>query len=124
MNLVKDIGERIADLRRARGMSQDELAELATLSRISIARYESGKIEPGAKALGRIADALEVSSDVLLGRSEEQNIQRNEPQTIEARIVSGGIDKLPKEQREQAIDIMKAVFKQYSEYFTRKDETK
>ena len=105
-------------------MSQDELAELATLSRISIARYESGKIEPGAKALGRIADALEVSSDVLLGRSEEQNIQRNEPQTIEARIVSGGIDKLPKEQREQAIDIMKAVFKQYSEYFTRKDETK
>ena len=122
--MVKDIGERIADLRRARGMSQDELAELATLSRISIARYESGKIEPGAKALGRIADALEVSSDVLLGRAESSGAPPAEPQTIEARIVSGGIDRLPKEQREQAIDIMKAVFKEYAAYFTRKDETK
>ena len=124
MNLVKDIGERIADLRRARGMSQDELAELATLSRISIARYESGKIEPGAKALGRIADALEVSSDALLGRAEQPETPSNEPQTVEARIVSGAIDKLPKEQRERAVEVMKAVFKEYSTYFTRKDEAK
>lgn len=69
--MVKDIGQRIADFRRVRGLSQEELAELATLSRISIARYEAGKIEPGAQALGRIADALEVTTDELLGRSEQ-----------------------------------------------------
>ena len=66
--MVKDIGNRIAEIRRERGLSQDELAELSRLSRISIARYETGKIEPGAKALGRIAEALDISSDVLLGR--------------------------------------------------------
>ena len=123
--MVKDIGNRIAELRRERGLNQDELAELATLSRISIARYETGKIEPGAKALGRIADALEVSTDVLLGRSDEPPdfVPKNEaPQTEEARIISGGIDKLPKEQREQALAVMRAVFAQYADYFTERTE--
>ena len=112
-NLVKDIGNRIAELRRERGLNQDELAELATLSRISIARYETGKIEPGAKALGRIADALEVSTDVLLGRNEEQTdlLQTSEkPKTPEARIVSGGMDSLPKEQREMIVNMLCAMF--------------
>ena len=119
--LVKDIGERIAEIRRARGLNQDELAELATLSRISIARYETGKIEPGAKALGRIADALEVSTDVLLGRIEEtfeKATEKIEPLTPEARIVSGGMDKLPKEQREQILAVVRAMFQNQPDLFT------
>lgn len=75
--MVKDIGNRIAEIRRQRGLNQDELAELSTISRISIARYETGKFEPGAKALARIADALEVSTDVLLGRTEEAESERD-----------------------------------------------
>lgn len=76
--MVKDIGQRIAEFRRMRGLNQDELAELATLSRISVARYETGKIEPGAQALGRIADALEVTTDELLGRTEAQEQPEND----------------------------------------------
>lgn len=108
--MVKDIGNRIAEFRRARGLNQDELAELAMLSRISIARYETGKIEPGAKALGRIAEALEISTDVLLGRIEEDPGKKTEPQTIEARTVSAGMDKLPKEQREMILNMVRAMF--------------
>lgn len=123
--MVKDIGNRIAEIRRQRGLNQDELAELSTLSRISIARYETGKIEPGAKALGRIADALEISTDVLLGRVEETFEKAKEkiaPQTPEARIISGGVDKLPKEQREQALAVMRAMFAQYADYFKERTE--
>ena len=120
--MVKDIGNRIAEIRRQRGLNQDELAELSTLSRISIARYETGKYEPGAKALGRIADALEVSTDVLLGRSEDAEIEESEkPKTQEARVVSGAIDKMPKEQREQAENILRAVFSQYFTDESRKE---
>ena len=108
--MIKDIGDRIADIRREKGLNQDELAELSTLSRISIARYESGRVEPGAKALSRIADALEVSTDVLLGRSEEPQEQTEQPLTIEARTVSAGMDKLPKEQRELILNMVKAMF--------------
>lgn len=84
--MVKDIGNRIAEIRRDRGLSQDELAELATLSRISIARYETGKIEPGAQALGRIAEALEVPTDVLLGRFEEEKKEITENDMIRERM--------------------------------------
>lgn len=112
-----DTGGKIRDLRKERGLNQDQLAELANLNRVTIAKYESGRVEPGAQALARIADALEVSTDVLLGRSEEIVVPVERPQTVEAQIISGGIDKLPKEQREQAVNIMKAVFAQYASYF-------
>ena len=64
-----DTAEAIKDLRAKRSMSQEELAELASLNRVTIAKYEAGQVEPGAKALSRIADALEVSVDEILGRS-------------------------------------------------------
>lgn len=64
-----DAGEQIKEIRKLRGMSQDQLAELASLNRVTIAKYESGRVEPGAQSLSRIADALDVSVDDLLGRS-------------------------------------------------------
>ena len=67
-----ETGERIRNFRKNRGLSQDELAELASLNRVTVAKYESGKVEPGAQSLGRIADALDVSVDKLLGRSEPE----------------------------------------------------
>ena len=67
-----DVGENIRDIRKLRGLNQDQLAEMACLNRVTIAKYESGKVEPGAKALGRIADALEVTVDVLLGREQQE----------------------------------------------------
>jgi len=63
-----DIGDRIREIRKSRNLNQDQLAELAILNRVTVAKYEAGKVEPGAKALSRIADALEVSADELLGR--------------------------------------------------------
>lgn len=66
-----DIGKRIATIRRERGLSQDQLAELALLHRVTLAKYESGGVEPGALALSRIADALNVSTDELLCRTEK-----------------------------------------------------
>ena len=66
-----DIGKRIAQIRRDRGYNQEQLAEMALLSRITLARYETGAIEPGALALSRIADALGTSTDELLCRTEK-----------------------------------------------------
>lgn len=67
-----DVGERIREFRKQAGLNQDQLAELSSLNRVTVAKYESGKVEPGAKALSRIADALEVSVDILLGRSTDE----------------------------------------------------
>lgn len=66
-----EIGKRIAQLRRERGISQEELSELALLHRVTVAKYETGQVEPGASALSRIADALNVSTDEILCRVEK-----------------------------------------------------
>ena len=107
---IINTGERIRALRKERGLNQDQLAELASLNRVTVAKYESGRVEPGAQALARIADALDVSVDILLGRSEEHPEATRRPITDEAKIVSGGMDKLPKEQREQILNVLRAMF--------------
>lgn len=48
---MRTIGEQIQAIRKARGYNQDQLAELASLNRVTVAKYESGKIEPGAQSL-------------------------------------------------------------------------
>ena len=76
--LLYDVGERIRNRRKILNMSQDQLAELASLNRVTVAKYESGKVEPGAQALSRIADALETSVDALLGRIEPNNVEESD----------------------------------------------
>ena len=43
-------------------------------------------------------------------------------QTSEARILARGVDKLPKAQREQALNVVKAMFAEYADYFERGSE--
>lgn len=66
-----DVGRRIAEIRRERGFNQEELAEMVGVHRVTLAKYETGSIEPGAMILSRIADALDVSTDELLCRTEK-----------------------------------------------------
>lgn len=67
------IGERIKQLREARGWTQDDLAEAAGMNRVTIAKYEIGTIEPKSKSLAKVAAALEISTDVLVsGKPAEE----------------------------------------------------
>ena len=52
------IGQRIAELRRERGMTQDMLAELTGIRRPHISRIEMGKYSVGLDTLEAIAKAL------------------------------------------------------------------
>ena len=118
-----DVGEKIRLARVNMRLTQEELAELARLNRVTVAKYEAGKVEPGAQALSRIADALEVTVDELLGRSDEpQQPRQATPHTAEARILAAGIDKMPEKDRKRALEIMNLMFDQYSNYFEGKDD--
>ena len=118
-----DTGGKIKALRVAANLSQEQLAELSSLNRVTIAKYEAGRVEPGAQALSRIADALEVSTDALLGKDAAAPEKAERPRTVEARIVSGGMDKLPKEQREQVLAVVRAMFSNHPELFDSGSET-
>lgn len=66
-----NVGKRISDLRKERGYSQEQLAELTDIHRVLIGKYETGKNEPSIQSLSRIADALNVSTDELLCRTDK-----------------------------------------------------
>lgn len=61
--------ERIAALRKARGMTQSELGDLVGVTTRSIQNYESGRI-PRAACILRIANALEVDPEYFYSDDE------------------------------------------------------
>ncbi|MTT54194.1 helix-turn-helix domain-containing protein [Alcanivorax sp. VBW004] len=59
-DLRKQVGERINALRRARGLTQNELAEKVELDGRHISRLETGKHYPSLDTLASMAAVLEV----------------------------------------------------------------
>jgi transcriptional regulator with XRE-family HTH domain len=55
------VGRRVAELRAARGLSQDALATKARINRVTIARLEAALHPPNVETLDMIARALGVS---------------------------------------------------------------
>ena len=73
IDLPTTLGQRIRSTRKNRGLTQEGLAELCSLTRITIARYENDTMIPSADAVLELANALNVSSDYLLGKSEPKD---------------------------------------------------
>lgn len=64
------LSENIKRLRKEAKMTQDDLADEAGVNRVTLSKYESGEVAPGAKVIMRLAAALHVRPDVLLGTEE------------------------------------------------------
>ena len=63
--------ERLRAAREKRGLTQGELAERAGLQPSAISHFETGTRKPSFDNLRRLADALEATTDYLLGRVSE-----------------------------------------------------
>lgn len=62
-----DLGQRIAALRRDRGLTQVQLAEAMGVAQQTVAHYEAGRLRLLAGALPTLADVLGVSVEELVG---------------------------------------------------------
>lgn len=62
-------GERLKALREHRNLSQDALGKVLHLSQSVIAHYEADRKQPSNDTLKDIADVFNVTTDYLLGRS-------------------------------------------------------
>lgn len=65
--VISGIGNRIKRCRLALGMSKARLASKAGLSRPAITYYENRRVTPTLKSLRKLADALGVTIDYLVG---------------------------------------------------------
>jgi transcriptional regulator with XRE-family HTH domain len=64
--IFAQIAEQVAEQRKARGLSQAELAELTGTTQSAIARLESGGRPPRIDTLLRVAEALDCELQVEL----------------------------------------------------------
>jgi transcriptional regulator with XRE-family HTH domain len=78
-----DFAERLTQARRNRGLTQIQLAELIGSSQRAISHYETIAEYPPTNVLVALAQALEVSTDELLGLKTPKRQQRvrDDPET-------------------------------------------
>ena len=139
MNIVKE-------LRRKKGIQQKELALEIGVAPATVSDWEHGRKNPSGERLRKLSDFFGVDTLVVLGEAPDpstlfvpedpaiagksetdQIIERllekldNQPKTEEARILATGIDKLPQDQREQALAVVRAMFAQHADFFEKGD---
>ncbi|WP_135546937.1 helix-turn-helix domain-containing protein [Paenibacillus cymbidii] len=106
---MSQLGERIRQLRERKQMTQKELASESKLTIVQLSRYETNHRKPDPDALSKIADALETTTDYLLGRSSSP-IQEGDT----GRAYYGGSEQLTPEEimvAEAAIDAYRKALK-------------
>ena len=94
-----EFGEKLAQIRKDKKMSQQELAKKAGIHANVLGRYERGEARPFIEVGVKLAQALEVSTDYLLGNSN-LDIDMNTLKKIEE------IAKLPEENRQQLLQMI------------------
>ena len=70
-----NLGERIKISRQQKKMSQQDLGNSAETHQKNISKYEQNTVVPSAVTLKKIADALEVTTDYLLGGDNDNVIK-------------------------------------------------
>lgn len=93
-------GKIISDLREQKGWSQTDLAEKSTVSRVMIGKYERGEAIPSIEAAKKIADALEVSLDYLVGEGINSKFDKKTLKRI------ADLEYLDEDKRKTLFDLM------------------
>lgn len=66
--------DRVRAARALRGLNQAQLAEATKLQVSAVSHFETGTRSPSFDNLRKIADALQVTTDYLIGRSDSPNL--------------------------------------------------
>jgi transcriptional regulator with XRE-family HTH domain len=100
-------GERLAQLRKAAGYTQVELAAELGVSQRMVAYYESPNATPPAHLLPQIATALGVSIDELFGRPTKRRLVKQDGDSrLRRRLLA--IEKLDATEKRQVLQLLDA----------------
>lgn len=124
------LGDKIKQLRLSLGISQTDFAKRLFVTPAAVSQWEKGLTMPDTERLLKISKEFAVPLDYFsdMEYTETELITQHVlakldslPKTAEARIVSGGMDKLPKEQREQILNVVRAMFAKNPGLFAEKE---
>lgn len=94
-----DFGDNMMLIRKKKGLSQADLGKIIGTSGDVIGRYERGDITPSIEVVIKIADALEVSVDYLVGKTKMQ-LDKQAVKRLE------DISKLPEENKNFVLNLI------------------
>lgn len=82
--------DRLKKARQAKYFTQEQLAELANVELHQVWRHENGKTTPDGNIVARYAQALDISSDYLLGISDDPkpNVQISDLTRAERAVIA------------------------------------
>jgi transcriptional regulator with XRE-family HTH domain len=99
-------GARLAELRKAAGFTQIELAEAIGMSRRMLAYYEVESEHPPTHLLPAIAGALHITTDELLGVAPVKKAPRGKDSRLQRRLQQ--LESLPPQEKRQALQLLDA----------------
>jgi len=67
---MDNLGEKLKKLRLEKGVTQKQIADYLSVTPHSVQRFEYGTNKPSLENIAKLADYFEVSTDYLLGRSD------------------------------------------------------
>ena len=82
-----NLADRIQQLRKSRGISQEELADRIGVSRQAVSKWESGQTSPDLEKIVLLSDYFEVTTDYLLKGVSPTQAQTEQAQTVQAQTV-------------------------------------
>ena len=65
-------GKNLAIIRKKRGLTQEELAKLLSISNVTLSRWETGLFEPNASTMRKLCEILHCTEAEILNGSDEQ----------------------------------------------------
>jgi len=92
--------ERLVTLRKKKGLTQQELAELIDVHVIQVHRYEAGTTQPTFEVIRKLAVALNISADELIFDKNERGPDEELKLQFEA------VSKFPPEEKKTVKEVL------------------
>ena len=103
--MSNDFGNKVAQLRKEKDLSRDELGEKVGTSGAIVGRYERGDMKPSIEIAAKIAEALDVSLDFLMGLSSDLVKDKKMVTRLE------DIKKLPEKERDKIFEYIDLIIR-------------
>ncbi|MCM2283351.1 MAG: helix-turn-helix domain-containing protein [Desulfobacula sp.] len=105
---LNKIGDRIIFLRLKSGLTQDQFAEKTSLTKSNISGLENNKYEPSTRAIIKIVELFNVSSDWILFGDKVKNKKKLDPafQILNEALEETGV-KINEKQKKACLKILR-----------------
>ena len=105
--------QRLEELRREKKLTQEDVGEMLGFVDSTISQYETGKREPDYETLAKIANIFDVTTDYLLGNSNQRKEKYGDQEIIAAHKAGDLLADLPPKARESVEEYIDFVRKKH-----------